>query len=339
MWQRINDNQDWILIILGAILIIFAGLNLINSIPKYSIEDFNVTPAIDQAGFAPIFIPEGSGEAVDGSQLSGPPIIPERIIIDEIGLDAPVITAESINVDIDGDDVVQFLVPEKFAAGWHEGSAPLGVPGNTVISGHHNAFGEVFADLVDVKVGDNFSLIGGGEEFEYVIANKMILPEKEEPLEVRLENARWILRSSDERVTLITCWPEDSNTHRLILVAVPTEDDLEDSSITQTPPISLITPAISLLISETETPVPENNQENQDFIVRNTSGFFVNIRKIPDLNGEKLASFISGDEAAGLGRTEKGDWILIRYEDIEGWVSTEVVEISSSLDSLPIVTP
>ena len=38
---------------------------------------------------------------------------------------------------------------------------------------------------------------------------------------VRLANARWIQPSEDERLTLITCWPYESNTHRLIIVALP----------------------------------------------------------------------------------------------------------------------
>jgi hypothetical protein len=49
----------------------------------------------------------------------------------------------------------------------------------------------------------------------------MIFEEKDQPLDVRLENARWILPSEDERITLVTCWPQDSNTHRLVIVAVP----------------------------------------------------------------------------------------------------------------------
>jgi len=41
-----------------------------------------------------------------------------------------------------------------------------------------------------------------------------------------LQNARWIMASSDERLTLVTCWPAYSNTHRLILVAKPIQLDL-----------------------------------------------------------------------------------------------------------------
>jgi sortase A len=49
----------------------------------------------------------------------------------------------------------------------------------------------------------------------------MILPEKYEQLDVRMNNAQWILPSVDERLTLISCWPYESNTHRLIIVARP----------------------------------------------------------------------------------------------------------------------
>ena len=118
--------------------------------------------------------------------------------------------------------MIQFLVPEEFAAGWHENSAPLGETGNTVISGHHNAYDMVFEDLVDLEDGDEVLLMSGDEEFSYKIARKLILPEKDQPLDIRLDNGRWIMPSTDERITLITCWPKNSNSHRLILVAVPT---------------------------------------------------------------------------------------------------------------------
>jgi sortase A len=39
----------------------------------------------------------------------------------------------------------------------------------------------------------------------------------------RLANALWIMPSKDERLTLITCYPYDSNTHRLIIVARPAD--------------------------------------------------------------------------------------------------------------------
>ena len=51
--------------------------------------------------------------------------------------------------------------------------------------------------------------------FERYYAERFAKPEQ------RVENAGWVLPTDDERLTLITCWPYESNTHRLVLVAKP----------------------------------------------------------------------------------------------------------------------
>jgi sortase A len=109
----------------------------------------------------------------------------------------------------------------KIHCGWHKNSARLGEPGNTVFNGHHNVYGEVFVRLVDLKEGDLILILSETREYKYIITNKMILPELYEDLDVRMNNAQWILPSDDERVTLITCWPYEGNTHRVIIVAKP----------------------------------------------------------------------------------------------------------------------
>jgi LPXTG-site transpeptidase (sortase) family protein len=150
---------------------------------------------------------------------------PQYIYIPTIALEAPVIPATSATVLIrEGEDEVEFdqwLAPDEFAVGWHADSAPLGEVGNTVLNGHHNAFERVFRNLAYLQEGDVIQVYGGGEWHNYVVANKMVLPEWGVPLEKRLENAMWIMPSQDERLTLVTCWPEQSNSHRLIIVAVP----------------------------------------------------------------------------------------------------------------------
>lgn len=361
LWNKLKDNRDWLLIILGAILIIFAALNLVNFNPYSILANLNITPAVDQAGFAPIFVPKPSTEDVAYVPQTLAPDIPERIVIDEIGLDAPIEIANSINVSIDSKDVIQFLVPEKFAAGWHEGSASLGAVGNTVISGHHNAFEKVFEDLVKLEVGDAVLLLSGNKEFNYIIANKMILPEKDQPLDVRLDNGRWILPSKDERVTLITCWPERSNSHRLIIVAVPLVPGAQEAAEatpapTKQQPLRLSTPATALLKAKTPTPQPTSSirlttpavklltsdtlipdTSGIDFMVRNAGRFSVNIRALPAIKSEIQGSFKAGDEASGLGRTTDGTWIFIRYGEIEGWVDAELVQILTPVESLPTI--
>jgi len=221
--------REWILIILGITLIAIAALNLVNFSALATEDLVDITPPVDQYGFVPIFVSKDESEQSIVVDQTDPPIYPERLLIEKIHLDAPVLLAQSINVTIEEENVIQYLIPEEFAVGWHLGSAPLGKPGNTVLSGHHNAFGKVFADLNKLEIGDKISLQSGEKQFEYVISERMIFPERGQPFETRLENSRWILPTDDERVTLVTCWLKNSNTHRLVLVAVPLKKLGEES--------------------------------------------------------------------------------------------------------------
>ena len=147
--------------------------------------------------------------------------IPTRLVIPSIDLDAPVVLARTLTIKIGGREFQQWKAPDGYAVGWHDSTALLGQPGNTVLNGHHNIDGKVFERLVDVNPGDLIIVYGAHRTYLYEITNKMILPEKYQELDVRMDNARWILPSDDERLTLVTCWPATSNTHRLIIVARP----------------------------------------------------------------------------------------------------------------------
>ncbi len=148
---------------------------------------------------------------------------PKRIVIPSIAVDAPVTDVGLSAFESDGQTYYQWQVPSAYEAGWHNSSAPLGQPGNTVLNGHHNIFGEVFGKLVDLQVGDEIVLYDADKPHSYTVSEVMILPERDQPLEVRLENAQWIQPTDDERLTLVTCWPYTDNSHRLIVVAYPTE--------------------------------------------------------------------------------------------------------------------
>lgn len=149
------------------------------------------------------------------------PEIPLRLVIPYIGLDAPVLPAEAQAVRLYGQEYRQWRAPDRFAAGWHGDSARLGETGNTVLNGHNNVYGEVFRELIGLPVGEEILVYGQETLYRYRVTNVEILPEKNRPLKARLENARWMLPSVDERLTLVTCWPYESNTHRLIVVAEP----------------------------------------------------------------------------------------------------------------------
>jgi sortase A len=145
---------------------------------------------------------------------------PERLLIPAIELDVPVEPVGWFTIQLDGALYGQWQVPD-FAVGWHRTSAGLGEKGNTVLNGHHNVYGQVFRRLEELHPGDRLTLIGRQREYTYMVEERVILTERGQPVEVRLHNADWVMPTDDERVTLITCWPYTSNTHRLVLVARP----------------------------------------------------------------------------------------------------------------------
>jgi sortase A len=158
-----------------------------------------------------------------GVPLSPPPPAgdpPTRIVSPKIKLDS-IIVPVGWKVVRDGGRSVNVWDVADFAAGWHKGSAYPGNVGNVVVSGHHNIKGEVFRYVVDLEVGDEVDLYVQNQRYPYRVAEKHILREKGMPEEVRAANARWISQTTDERLTLVTCWPYSNNTHRVIVVARP----------------------------------------------------------------------------------------------------------------------
>lgn len=160
---------------------------------------------------------------------SGPPATPTpvparsaptRIVIPAINLDAPVVEVGWKVVERNGQWVTEWAVAD-YAAGFHIGSAYPGNVGNTVLSGHHNVRGKVFRYLVNVNPGDVIILYAEDRPYYYRVESKQILPEKYASDEQRQKNAELIGYFPDERLTLVTCWPYTSNTHRVVVIARP----------------------------------------------------------------------------------------------------------------------
>jgi len=141
-------------------------------------------------------------------------------VISAVDIDSTVIPVGWQLVEQNGQQYSIWEVAD-YAVGWHDTSALPGQPGNTVMAGHHNINGEVFKDLVNVEVGDEVVIYVGETPYRYQVELKTIVKEKGEPSEVRQQNAQWIAPTTDERLTLVTCWPYTNNTHRVIVVAKP----------------------------------------------------------------------------------------------------------------------
>jgi LPXTG-site transpeptidase (sortase) family protein len=146
---------------------------------------------------------------------------PTRLVIPVIRLNAPIEPVGWHIETLDGQKSNVWDVPLHFAAGWLKTSAPLGLPGNTVLDGHHNMYGEVFKNLINLQIGDAITLYSSSQERVYIVAQKLILQYAYQPIEVLRANARYINPTADERLTLVTCWPPTSNTYRLIIIARP----------------------------------------------------------------------------------------------------------------------
>lgn len=234
------QNKSALLITAGVLVILLAVTNMIVDVPGLirdrqfmrSLESSTAIPAdAPTAGPAQLkTATAGPGAPQTATADAGEPLlevapingyVPDRIVIPAIHLDAPVIISRKTNLEIRDQWFQQWNAPDLYAAGWQADSAPLGVPGNTVISGHHNAYGKVFAHLAEILKGDAIYLYSGEEAFRYEVVEIVLRKEKDVSLEYRRENAAWIAPKPDEVLTLVTCWPKRDNSHRLIVVARP----------------------------------------------------------------------------------------------------------------------
>ena len=144
--------------------------------------------------------------------------LPNRLVLPTINIDIPVVELGWNSAERDGQIFSEWEVAE-YAAGWHKNSAVVGDGGNVVMSGHNNILGSVFRELDQLKRGDEITVWAGNQPFEYRVDKVMIVPEKYASLEQRKDNAEWIGPFDDNRHTLVSCWPRDDNTHRIIVVA------------------------------------------------------------------------------------------------------------------------
>jgi sortase A len=152
--------------------------------------------------------------------------MPDRIIIPKIKIDAPVKEARII---INKQGQPEWFIPPGRVGAWHNNSSLLGQTGNIVLNGHNNIEGAIFAGLYDLKPGDTVILRNKFREVTYELTYYKLLKEKGEPISVLIENAKLIEPTDDDRITLVTCWPHNNNTHRWIWVGKPVNEKIFQS--------------------------------------------------------------------------------------------------------------
>ena len=117
------------------------------------------------------------------------------------------------------------MLEEQMQAGLHHGavayphSASPGENGTLIIAGHSSppdeeakasAYGNIFAKLPDIAIGDEITVQSGGEEIRYRVEDKFVVsPETTSILE----------QQSDESILkLITCYPVGTTRDRMVIL-------------------------------------------------------------------------------------------------------------------------
>lgn len=145
--------------------------------------------------------------------------VPQQLWIDKLKVTAkiqPVGPGQSV-----GQGAVEWSAPKNRNVGWHDYSGRMGEGRNIVLNGHNNIYGAVFRKLYTLQPGDEVRLGAGDAVTTYRVEEVLIVKERGEPLEVRIQNAAYIQPMNDDRLTLVSRWPENNNTHRVIVVARP----------------------------------------------------------------------------------------------------------------------
>jgi LPXTG-site transpeptidase (sortase) family protein len=93
---------------------------------------------------------------------------------------------------------------------------------NIVLLGHNNMEGAVFRDLPLLQTGDDLTLVTDQAMHHYRVKDRQILLVAGREPEFEAELASFLALTRSEQVTLISCWPDYSNTHRIIVVAEAT---------------------------------------------------------------------------------------------------------------------
>ncbi len=180
-------------------------------------QDATATPVPASNANAPVIPTVDVAAAIKQFQAAYP--VPEKIWIEKIKVDAkiqPVGPGKSA-----GKGAVEWTSPNNKNVGWHDYSGRMGEGKNIVLNGHNNIHGAVFRKLYTLQAGDEIRLGAGDLVTAYKVEEVLILKEKGQPLAVRLKNAEYIQPMVDDRLTIVSCWPENNNTHRVIVIARP----------------------------------------------------------------------------------------------------------------------
>lgn len=104
-------------------------------------------------------------------------------------------------------------------AGWVVTSALPGDGSNIILYGHNNLYASIFKNLGELKTGDQISLTTGEREWTYTVSRVLFLQTAFADQDQSKSYEKYLEPGAKELLTLISCWPPVSNTHRVIVLA------------------------------------------------------------------------------------------------------------------------
>jgi sortase A len=102
--------------------------------------------------------------------------------------------------------------------GWVITSALPDETGNVILYGHNNLYEKVFENLADLAEGDKVYLQTESRRWEYEVRYILTLPVIGASETQIKSYQKYLQPTQDARVTLISCWPPVSNTHRVVVI-------------------------------------------------------------------------------------------------------------------------
>ena len=200
----------------GAILLTLVAIVSVNDLftawlagqERYLVADQLIGVGIPAPAPTPVPIPP-------------PPSAPAvRIIIPQIGVNAAIVEIDLILEQRQG-MWRGVWDTAAYAVGHRRNSANPGERGNIVLSGHNNTEGEVFRRLSELTSGDEIFLYTLDQEYAYVVEHVDIVRAVGASAEEKAKHAAYTARTPKETLTLVSCWPYVTYTHRVYVVARP----------------------------------------------------------------------------------------------------------------------
>ena len=111
--------------------------------------------------------------------------------------------------------------PLAFAVAHYDTSGNPGAGTNIVLSGHNNTLGEVFRYLDRLNPGDQVILFTAENERQYQVQDKYFVPYLGDETNGNAKLLSFIAPQSSEMITIISCWPYETNANRIVIIAVP----------------------------------------------------------------------------------------------------------------------